>query len=68
MLKWVFGGGLPCEAEHWGEIGRMPIRVKGPGYAETQSMSGSDLEHCLIDNSSEFSPSRLKATEKNLFL
>lgn len=44
MLKWVFGGGLPCEAEHWGKIGRMPTRVKGPAYAETQSMSGSDRD------------------------
>ena len=43
-VEMVFGGGLPCEAEHWGEIGRMPIRVKGPALAETQSMSGSDRD------------------------
>lgn len=43
-VEMVFGGGLSCEAEHWGEIGRMPIRVKGPAQAETQSMSGSDRD------------------------
>lgn len=69
-LNWVFGSVLPHEVEQWEEIEGMPIRIKGPVSAEIQSISGPhETYHShLIDNSSELSPSRLKATCKNLFL